>query len=122
MSGRLDNSEIRQWKNTGKNAKLFLNEHLISALYHNLPLPTSGVEDKYKFHKNYDKEKMYIIKPVASSRGRGIKLLTKLKNIPERCLISDYISNPLIINNKKEESASYTLPLSLPTLVIILRK
>ena len=77
-------------------------------------------EDKLKFHKNYNKEKMYIIKPVASSRGRGIKLLTKLNNIPERCLVSDYISNPLLINNKKFDLRLYVVITSYNPLKIYL--
>jgi tubulin polyglutamylase TTLL4 len=108
--GRKDNL----WKNFFRMKSLFVKE------FNFMPLTYIFPEDKNKFHKNYDKEKMYIIKPVASSRGRGIRLLGKLKNIPERCLISEYISNPLIINNKKFDLRLYVVITSYNPLKIYL--
>ena len=37
--------------------------------------------------KNFDvnnKENLWLLKPVASSRGRGIRLLTDIENIPKK--------------------------------------
>ena len=65
----------------------------------------------------------YIIKPVASSRGRGVKLLSNgLKELNHLCeksqkkhneyLISKYIDKPHLINNKKYDLRIYVLVLS----------
>lgn len=108
--GRKDNL----WKNFNRMKNLFDKD------FNFVPRTFIFPEDKNKFHKVYDKEKMYIIKPVASSRGRGIKLLTKLRSIPERCLVSEYISNPLVINNKKFDLRLYVVITSYNPLKIYL--
>lgn len=54
-----------------------------------------------------DSEKMWMIKPVASSRGRGIRLMTNIDTIPKRCLLSHYIDKPHLINNKKYDLRLY---------------
>lgn len=56
-----------------------------------------------------DKDHLWLIKPVASSRGRGIRLLTDLNNIPKKTLISHYICNPHLINGKKYDLRLYLL-------------
>jgi tubulin polyglutamylase TTLL4 len=58
---------------------------------------------------NDDPNKLWIVKPVASSRGRGIRLFTTLNTLPKKCLISQYIYNPHIINNKKYDLRLYVL-------------
>ena len=63
---------------------------------------------------------MWIIKPIASSRGRGIKLLTNISSIPKRCLISKYISNPFLIEKKKFDLRLYVLITSYNPLKIYL--
>lgn len=65
-------------------------------------------------------KQLYIVKPVASSRGRGIKLLTPATSIPRKCLISTYIDNPHIINNKKYDLRLYVLITSFSPLRIYL--
>lgn len=54
-----------------------------------------------------DAPSMWMIKPVASSRGRGIRLLTNIDSIPKKCLVSKYIHNPHLINNKKYDLRLY---------------
>lgn len=63
----------------------------------------------YHDQKQSSTKQLYIVKPVASSRGRGIKLLTPATSIPRKCLISTYIDNPHIINNKKYDLRLYVL-------------
>ncbi|MGH0158710.1 UNVERIFIED_CONTAM: hypothetical protein FKN15_077603 [Acipenser sinensis] len=56
-----------------------------------------------EFCSAYSKDKgPWIIKPVASSRGRGIYLVSNPNQIPldENILVSRYISNPLLIDGK----------------------
>jgi len=56
-----------------------------------------------------DKGKKWILKPVASSRGRGIRLITCEDKIPQKCLISSYVDNPHIINGKKYDLRLYVV-------------
>ena len=55
------------------------------------------------------KDNMWLIKPVASSRGRGIHLMTDIESIPSKGLITKYISNPHLINNLKYDLRLYLL-------------
>ena len=61
--------------------------------------------ENYQLNQN----NIWLIKPVASSRGRGIRILTDIKDIPEKCLITHYISNPHLINGKKYDLRLYVL-------------
>jgi len=63
----------------------------------------------YMQKSNENKNKKWILKPVASSRGRGIKIITAEDKIPTKCLISNYIDNPHIINGKKYDLRIYVL-------------
>ena len=61
--------------------------------------------------QNYElnKNNIWLLKPVASSRGRGIRILTNFNDIPEKTLITHYISNPHLINRKKYDLRLYVL-------------
>ena len=56
-----------------------------------------------------DKSALWIVKPNASSRGRGIFLVNHLSQVPmdEACLISRYVSNPLLIDGFKFDMRIY---------------
>ncbi|KAJ8290455.1 hypothetical protein GJAV_G00013080 [Gymnothorax javanicus] len=64
----------------------------------------------------------WIIKPVASSRGRGIYLVSNPNQIPldENILVSRYISNPLLIDDFKFDVRLYVLVTSYEPLIIYL--
>ncbi|KAG5857562.1 hypothetical protein ANANG_G00020760 [Anguilla anguilla] len=64
----------------------------------------------------------WIIKPVASSRGRGIYLVSSPNQIPldENILVSRYISNPLLIDDFKFDVRLYVLVTSYEPLIIYL--
>ncbi len=55
------------------------------------------------------KDNIWLIKPVASSRGRGIRLMTDINSIPEKTIMTHYISNPYLINGKKFDLRLYLL-------------
>jgi hypothetical protein len=67
------------------------------------------VNEKLKDFDLNDKTKLWLLKPVASSRGRGIRLLTDLDNIPKKILATHYIYNPHLINGKKYDLRLYLL-------------
>jgi hypothetical protein len=59
----------------------------------------------------YTRGNMWIVKPTASSRGRGIYLVEDISEIPmdEHCVVSRYITNPLLINGYKFDLRIYVL-------------
>ncbi|KAI9559995.1 hypothetical protein GHT06_014003 [Daphnia sinensis] len=64
----------------------------------------------------------WIVKPVASSRGRGIYLVSKPDEVPmeESVLISKYIANPLLVDGHKCDLRLYVAVTSYDPLVIYL--
>uniref|UniRef100_A0AAR2JPT7 Tubulin--tyrosine ligase-like protein 5 n=1 Tax=Pygocentrus nattereri TaxID=42514 RepID=A0AAR2JPT7_PYGNA len=62
----------------------------------------------------------WIIKPVASSRGRGIYLVSSPSQIPldENILVSRYISSPLLIDDFKFDVRLYVLVTSYDPIII----
>jgi len=82
-------------------------------------------EDYKKFHYDRDEEKknvLYIIKPSASSCGRGIKVISKNTHIGKKqgCVISKYVHKPLLINGFKFDIRLYVLVTSYDPLKIYL--
>ncbi|XP_059376915.1 tubulin polyglutamylase TTLL5 isoform X2 [Carassius carassius] len=76
-----------------------------------------------EFSSSFSKDKgAWIIKPVASSRGRGIYLVSSPSQIPldENILVSRYISNPLLIDDFKFDVRLYVLVTSFDPLLIYL--
>uniref|UniRef100_A0AAY4DRY3 Tubulin--tyrosine ligase-like protein 5 n=1 Tax=Denticeps clupeoides TaxID=299321 RepID=A0AAY4DRY3_9TELE len=76
-----------------------------------------------EYQNAFSKDKgPWIIKPVASSRGRGIYLVSSPSQIPldESILVSRYISNPLLIDDFKFDVRLYVLVTSYDPLVIYL--
>ncbi|PCI27234.1 hypothetical protein COB52_05110 [Candidatus Kaiserbacteria bacterium] len=66
------------------------------------------------FHKlkNHDpKRNVWIVKPAALSRGRGIYIVDDISeiNLDETTVVSRYISNPLLINGHKFDLRIYVL-------------
>lgn len=54
---------------------------------------------------------MWIVKPSSSSRGRGIYIIDDISEVPidENCIISRYVSNPLLLNGLKFDLRLYVL-------------
>uniref|UniRef100_A0A4W4GYF6 Tubulin--tyrosine ligase-like protein 5 n=1 Tax=Electrophorus electricus TaxID=8005 RepID=A0A4W4GYF6_ELEEL len=74
-----------------------------------------------EFCNSFGKDKgPWIIKPVASSRGRGIYLVSSPSQIPldENILVSRYISNPLVIDEFKFDVRLYVLVTSYDPIII----
>ncbi|XP_072555361.1 tubulin polyglutamylase TTLL5 isoform X4 [Paramormyrops kingsleyae] len=64
----------------------------------------------------------WIVKPVASSRGRGIYLVSNPNQVPldENILVSRYISEPLLIDDFKFDLRLYVLVTSYDPLIVYL--
>ena len=86
--------------------------------YNYIPETYLFPEQKDEIHKKfinyvYDPKDAWLFKPARDSFGHGIKLLdnyTDIKNTKQkRFLISRYIMNPLLINNKKFDMRAYVL-------------
>uniref|UniRef100_A0A8C3QTT9 Tubulin--tyrosine ligase-like protein 5 n=1 Tax=Cyanoderma ruficeps TaxID=181631 RepID=A0A8C3QTT9_9PASS len=91
--------------------------------FHILPqtfiLPTEFQD----FCNTYSKDRgPWIVKPVASSRGRGVYLINNPNQIvvEDNILVSRYISNPLLIDDFKFDVRLYVLVTSYDPLVIYL--
>ncbi|XP_041122923.1 tubulin polyglutamylase TTLL5-like isoform X2 [Polyodon spathula] len=108
----------RLFKNIQRMQQLngFKNFHIVPQTF---VLPVEYQE----FCSAYSKDKgPWIIKPVASSRGRGIYLVSNPNQIPldENILVSRYISNPLLIDDFKFDVRLYVLVTSYDPLTIYL--
>uniref|UniRef100_A0A8C5G5E7 Tubulin--tyrosine ligase-like protein 5 n=1 Tax=Gouania willdenowi TaxID=441366 RepID=A0A8C5G5E7_GOUWI len=94
----------------------FKNFHIVPQTF---VLPTEYQEFCSKNYFSKDKGP-WIIKPVASSRGRGIYLVSNPNQISmdENILVSRYINNPLLIDEFKFDMRLYVLVTSYDPLLI----
>ena len=67
------------------------------------------VNEKLKDFDLNDETRLWLLKPCASSRGRGIRLLTDKENIPKKIIATHYIHNPHLINGRKYDMRLYLL-------------
>ncbi|XP_039597175.1 tubulin polyglutamylase TTLL5 isoform X2 [Polypterus senegalus] len=91
--------------------------------FHIVPQTFVLPSEYQEFCSAFSKDKgPWIIKPVASSRGRGIYLVSNPNQIPldENILVSRYINNPLLIDDFKFDVRLYVLVSSYDPLVIYL--
>lgn len=77
-----------------------------------LPQETSlQIHETDKRNNNTKIPKLYIVKPIASSQGKGIYIADNVEEILKRSnqqiVVSHYISNPLLINNFKFDLRIY---------------
>ena len=69
------------------------------------------VTEKIKDLDLNDIKHLWLIKPVASSRSRGIRLLTDIESLPKKnkYIVTHYVYNPHLINGKKYDLRLYLL-------------
>lgn len=74
---------------------------------------TYVIPDEYSefYHRFHSDKGNWIVKPCNSSQGKGIFLLDSLQNLPsvEGCVVSKYLSEPLLINGLKFDLRIYVL-------------
>ncbi|XP_029808034.1 tubulin polyglutamylase TTLL5 [Suricata suricatta] len=107
---------------TGSHLKPFLLRTLSEAQKVNHFPRDEGTERSGTYH-SYSKDRgPWIVKPVASSRGRGVYLINNPNQISleENILVSRYINNPLLIDDFKFDVRLYVLVTSYDPLVIYL--
>ena len=95
-----------------------------SELHTKFPKDYHYMQETYCLPKNYDlvTEKikdfdlndikyLCLVKPLASSRGRGIRLLTDIESLPKKnkYIATHYVYNPHSINGKKHDLRLYLL-------------
>ena len=99
--------------------------------YHILPdtylLPDEFADFFAEFHQvksTEGKRSLWIIKPNASSQGKGIYLIDDINDIDldESCIVSKYIPNPLLINGHKFDLRVYVLVTSFDPLRVYVYK
>uniref|UniRef100_A0A8B9BHF0 Tubulin--tyrosine ligase-like protein 5 n=1 Tax=Anser brachyrhynchus TaxID=132585 RepID=A0A8B9BHF0_9AVES len=91
--------------------------------FHILPQTFILPAEYQDFCNTYSKDRgPWIVKPVASSRGRGVYLINNPNQIvlEDNILVSRYISNPLLIDDFKFDVRLYVLVTSYDPLVIYL--
>ncbi|NWS93018.1 TTLL5 polyglutamylase, partial [Toxostoma redivivum] len=91
--------------------------------FHILPQTFILPTEYQDFCNTYSKDRgPWIVKPVASSRGRGVYLVNNPSQIvvEDNILVSRYISNPLLIDDFKFDVRLYVLVTSYDPLVVYL--
>ena len=114
----------------GRKDKLWMNYcamRLIhgSALVNHLPETYVLPRSRPNLDRVFSTSPAWILKPPASARGIGIKIITKASSLPpatkrKEAICSRYISNPLLINNRKFDLRLYVLVTSFEPLKIYL--
>ena len=76
-----------------------------------LPRDYDIISEKVKDLNLNDIKNLWLVKPVASSRGRGIRLLTDMESLPKKnkYIVTHYVYNPHLINGKKYDLRLYLL-------------
>ena len=89
---------------------------------HSWILPKQYAEFEQIRKLTQDQGKFFILKPVNSSCGRGIKVVQGNQKIANRedVIVSTYIDKPLLINGKKFDMRMYVLVTSFHPLRIYL--
>ena len=103
--GRKDNLYI----NYLKMQKKFKNEYNYMPDKFILPQDRDIVQEKMKEYNIFNVKEIYIVKPLASTHGKGVRILTDTTTVPTKGILEKYIYNPHLINKRKYDMRIYVL-------------
>ena len=103
--GRKDNLYI----NYLKMKKKFKDEYNYMPDKYILPQDRDIVQEKMKDYNIFNLKDIYIVKPVASTHGKGVRILTDTTTVPTKGILEKYIYNPHLIKKRKYDMRIYVL-------------
>ena len=103
--GRKDNLYI----NYLKMQKKFKDDYNYMPLKYILPQDRDTVQEIMKEYNIFNIKEIYIVKPLASTHGKGVRILTDPTTVPTKGILEKYIYNPHLINRRKYDMRIYVL-------------
>jgi hypothetical protein len=103
--GRKDNLYL----NYLKMQKKFKNEYNFMPDKFLLPQDRDIVQEKMKEYNLFNIKDIYIVKPIANTHGKGVRILTDTTTVPTKGILEKYIYNPHLINRRKYDMRIYIL-------------
>ena len=103
--GRKDNL----YTNYIKMQKKFKSEYNFMPKKYILPQDRDEVQEKMREYNVFNIKEIYIVKPLASTHGKGVRILTDSTTVPTKGILENYIYNPHLINRRKYDMRIYVL-------------
>ena len=103
--GRKDNL----YTNYIKMQKKFKSEYNFMPKKYILPQDRDEVQEKMREYNVFNIKEIYIVKPLASAHGKGVRILTDSTTVPTKGILENYIYNPHLINRRKYDMRIYVL-------------
>ena len=103
--GRKDNLYI----NYLKMKKKFQSEYNYMPKKYILPQDRDEVQEIMREYNIFNIKEIYIVKPLASTHGKGVRILTDSTTVPIKGILENYIYNPHLINRRKYDMRIYIL-------------
>ena len=103
--GRKDNLYI----NYLKMQKKFKDDYNYMPFKYILPQDRDTVQEIMKEYNIFNIKEIYIVKPLASTHGKGVRILTDSTTVPTKGILEKYIYNPHLINRRKYDMRIYVL-------------
>ena len=103
--GRKDNLYI----NYLKMQKKFKDDYNYMPFKYILPQDRDTVQEIMKEYNIFNIKEIYIVKPLASTHGKGVRILTDPTTVPTKGILEKYIYNPHLINRRKYDMRIYVL-------------